>query len=91
MSWSVAGIGRAAAVRKAIADQFTSSTKCSEPEETVRLAAASTIDAALAAQDPAMPVKVMAGGSQGFKDWQNKTGPSNSLSISIEPMHGFVE
>lgn len=90
MSWSVAAFGKSQAVRINIADQFSRS-KCTEPEETVRLAAAALIDAAIAAQDLAIVIEVSASGSQSFRDWNNKTGVSNSVSISIQPKHGFLE
>jgi hypothetical protein len=91
MSWGVQAIGKAAAVRKEIARQFTTGGKCSEPEEAVRLAAAAAIDYALEAQDASNSVKVSASGSQGYRDYEKKTGVYNTLSISIEPQHGFVE
>lgn len=90
MSWSVFAIGKAPAVRASIAEQFTR-YKCSEPEETVKKAVAASIDAALEAQDPATVVKVAASGSQNFKNYETKSGVSNQCTISIDPMHGFVE
>jgi hypothetical protein len=62
-----------------------------EPEESVRQAAAVAIDKALEAQNPNLAVKVIASGSQGFKDYSAKTDVYNQLSIVIEPLHGFVE
>lgn len=91
MSWSVGAIGKAAAVRAAIAKQFADGSKCLEPEETVRQAAAAAIDGALAAQDPGIVVKVLASGSQFFKDYTTKTGIQNSLSLTVEPLSGFIE
>lgn len=90
MSWSVFAVGKAPAVRASIADQFTR-FKCSEPEETVKQSVAAAIDAALVAQDPATIVKVTASGSQNFKNYETKSGVSNSCSVAIEPIHGFVE
>lgn len=90
MSWSVAAVGKAKAVRASIAEQFTKNP-CAEPEETVRQAAAKAIDVALAAQDESQPVEVTASGSQSFRDWQNKTGISNQLTMAIRPLYGFVE
>jgi len=90
MSWNVTAIGKVPAVRKSVAEQFNKQ-KCSEPEETVRLAALSVIATALAAQDDAIAVKVEAYGSQSFADWSAKTGLSNNLSISITPLYGFAE
>jgi hypothetical protein len=90
MSWSVTEVGKAAAVRKSIADQFARGGKCMEPEESVRLQAAAAMDQALGAQDPDVVVRASANGSQGFKDYQTSTGPFNSMSMSIEVIHGFV-
>lgn len=91
MSWSVAAIGKAEAVRKSIAEQFSRSSGCVEPEETVRKAAAVMIDTALAAQDPSTAVRVSASGSMSYKDWGVKSGPSNQLTVNVDPQYGFVE
>lgn len=90
MSWSVGAIGKTPAVRAQIANEFARNP-CSEPEESVRQSAAATIDAALAAQDANIGVNVYANGSQSFKDYAAQTGVSNNLSITIEPIWGFVE
>jgi hypothetical protein len=90
MSWSVGAIGKASAVATEIAKQFTNGSKCAEPEESIRQAAASLIATSLGAQtDPSKAVKVQASGSQS-EDYTTKL-VSNSLSISIEPVYGFVE
>jgi hypothetical protein len=92
MSWSVSAIGKAPAVARSIADQITNGSKCLEPEESVRQAAAALIKAALVAQDTAgVVVQVIASGSMGYKDWTAKTGVYNSLNIQIVPQHGFIE
>jgi hypothetical protein len=89
MSWSVAvPLGRAPAVRAAVAKQFEQGGKCTEPEETIRQAAAKIIDAALAAQDPSKVVEVIASGSMSSSAGKVD---SNSLSIKIEPKWGFLE
>lgn len=91
MSWSVGAIGKAPAVRKAIAEQCASAY-CSEPEETVRKSAVATLDAALAAQGDSIIVKVSASGSQGQETKNDGTAQfKNSLSIQIEPQYNFVE
>lgn len=90
MSWSVSAIGKAAAVRKSIADQFTKNT-CAEPEEAVRQNAAKLLDEALAAQDQSQPVEVSASGSQSYKDYVAKTGVTNQLTMQVRPLHGFIE
>jgi hypothetical protein len=90
MSWSVAAIGKAEAVRKSIAEQF-SHFVCTEPEETVKKAAAAMIDTSLAAQDPTVAVKVLASGSQSYGVGNTKWSVSNQVTIQVDPQHGFVE
>jgi hypothetical protein len=69
-------------VASEIAKQFEV-TKCEQPEEGIRLAAASIIALALSSQDKAETVEVSAYGSQS-KDYQtNKV--CNSLSITVTP------
>lgn len=50
MSWSVSAVGKPSAVRDAITKQFANGGKCSEPEESIRQAAAAIIDKALESQ-----------------------------------------
>lgn len=89
MSWGVSGTGRAPAVRAAIAMQFARHGKCMEPEETVRQAAATLIDAAIAAQDPTATLKVSANGSQSTDYTTKKV--TNSLTLVVEPISQFIE
>lgn len=89
MSWSVVAHGRAGAVRKEIARQFASGSKCTEPEETVRQAAIAIMDAALAAQQPTAVVKASASGSQSGD--YSKQLFNNQLNITVEPQYGFLE
>jgi hypothetical protein len=91
MSWSVAAIGKSQAVAAEIAKQFANGSKCMEPEESIRQAAASLIATAMVAEDAAVVVTVTANGSQSFKDYTTKTGVTNSLSITIQPQYGFIE
>jgi hypothetical protein len=91
MSWSVQAVGKRSAVRAAIAKQFSEGTKCSEPEETIRLAAAGVIDSALAGQDDSHAVMVAASGSMGYKNYAEQAGVYNSLAINVEVLHGFAE
>lgn len=91
MSWSIAAIGKISAVRTECARQVRAGGKCMEPEEGVRIAAAKLIDEALAAQDQSGAVSVSASGSQGYKNYSEKTGLNNQLSITIQPQWGFVE
>lgn len=94
MSWVVSSVGRVAAVRDDIARQFSrqfTPYHCMEPEETVRQAAATLIDAALAAQNQDFAVSVRADGRQSFEDYSKKESVSTRLNISIEPLYGFLK
>ena len=92
MSWSVAALGKAEAVRKDIAAQFTRGSKCVEPEESIRQAAAGILDKAIGNQANVYVVKATASGSQGYVDYSSpEKGVYNSLSLNVEVMHGFVE
>lgn len=91
MSWHVQAIGRASAVAAKLAEDFPR-VKCQEPEETIKAAVASIVATALAAFGPTDAVKVTASGSQSTA--ASTDGPTtyiNSLSVSIEPLWGFVE
>jgi ABC-type Zn2+ transport system substrate-binding protein/surface adhesin len=92
MSWGITAIGKPQAVAAKLADEFTKHP-CIDPEEGVRQAAANVIAVALAAQDPNSAVKVMANGHQ-FQNYDlkgTKSTISNTLSITVEPVSGFVE
>ena len=84
MSWSVSAIGKAPAVKTAVAEQFAGQ-KCDEPEETLKQSAAALIAAELDAQDPTIAVKVSAWGSQEYT-----TKAVYYLNIAIEPQFGVV-
>lgn len=89
MSWSVSAIGKPEAAARSIEDQFASS-KCAEPEETVRQSARATIAASLAAQRPDLVVHVTASGhmSNTYNEETKKFGPpvTNSLEIRVNPL-----
>ncbi len=93
MSWSVQAVGKSDKVAEAIEAQFAGLSKCSEPEETVKQSVRAAVAASLAAQIPATAVKVSASGSQSsYRD--HKDAPvrvQNTVSVSIEPLWGFVE
>ena len=92
MSWSIGAIGKAAAMRTEIAQQFVRGGKCIEPEESIRLDAGKLIDKALESITGPFVVKVQASGSQGFKNYPKpEEGICNNLTISIEIQHNFVE
>ena len=92
MSWSVGAVGKAAALRTEISQQFTRGGKCVEPEETIRLEAGRLIDKALESITGPFVVKVQASGSQSYKNYSKpEDGICNNLSIAVEVLHNFVE
>jgi hypothetical protein len=66
---------------------------CPDPEEGVKQAAAAAIKAAVEAQDSNSVVKVSASGHQNTLYGVNGAPDKiqNTLSITIEPLYGFVE
>lgn len=70
-------------------------TICSEPEESIRRSVLTIITAALSAMPATAVVKVSASGSQSATyNHDTKTYDSdavNQVSLSIEPIWGFVE
>ncbi len=90
MSWSVSAVGRPDAVRKDIRAQFERNN-CSEPERSIAHAVGAAIDVALDAEGSETVVKVYASGSLGYKDYTKQTGIYNNISVTVEPIHGFVE
>jgi hypothetical protein len=87
MSWSVTVVGKASAVAAKVANDIAS-IKCSEPEETIKNNVGHAISVGLAAFGPDFPVKVSASGSQSDRGGGVKT---NQLSVTIEPIWGFLE
>lgn len=89
MSWSFIGMGKPDALAvKAAADM--SRIKCVEPEETIKAKAIEIIEVALAAYPKTIAVDISAGGSQ----WTNGIDSSiatNTFTLMIKPVHGFVE
>jgi len=94
MSWSVSAVGKASLVAAKIEEEFSKS-HCTEPEESLRQSARAAIASALAAStNPDNLVKVIASGHQSekYSPKGERTGQfSNTLSISVEPICGFVE
>jgi hypothetical protein len=93
MSWSVSAVGKSDAVARKLAAEFETIEKNVQgPEVEVVKGAAASIAATLAAQVPAAAVKVSASGSQSSMGQSGApTKYTNSCSIAIEPLHGFVE
>jgi hypothetical protein len=91
MSWSVSAIGKSDAVARKLATDFAA-IKVTGPEVDVVNSAAAAIAAALAAQVPPTAVRVAASGSQSSMGQSGSpTSYTNTMSISIEPIYGFVE
>lgn len=89
MSWSYNGCGRAGALI-AVAQASLANVKCAEPEETVKAKVSEIIETALTAYPANTAVKVVAHGSQSTRSPADG-GIINSVSLTIEPIYGFVE
>lgn len=88
MSWSVSAVGKASAVATRIKEQMAVG-KCAEPEETIKQAVGEIIATALGSMpEQSLAVKVEASGSQSTT---NNIVVSNSLTVKIEPIHGFLD
>lgn len=87
MSWSVSAMGKPAAVATKLAADFAR-IKCTEPEESIKNTVASAVATGLAAFPPNQAVSVEASGSQSSS---NPGEATNSLSVSLKPLWGFVE
>lgn len=73
-------------------EQFSRGAKCMEPEETIRQSAASLLEKALDSMTNNFAVKVLASGSQSYKNYSKpEEGVCNSLDIKVDILHGFVE
>lgn len=90
MSWSVAAIGKPAAVAAKLEKDFAN-IQCLEPEQSIKNAVASAIAAGLAVFPPNAAVRVEASGSQYVPDSRKLGELQNQLSVKLEPLYGFVE
>lgn len=90
MSWSVSAIGKPAAVQAKLEKDFTI-VKCQEPEETIKNLVRSAVLAGLSVFPKDQAVKVTACGSQYCPRQSSPEELTNSLSVVLEPLHGFVE
>lgn len=86
MSWSVAGIGRAEALRAKLGADF-GKINCQEPEQAIKNKIASAVDLALAAFKPNDVVKVICSGSQ----TPDGDARRNAFRVEFEPVYGFVD
>jgi hypothetical protein len=89
MSWLVGATGKPEKVQEMLQVQFGGS-KCSEPEEAIRLAAKEVILAAVAGQRPDSVVQVTASGSmsQSYSEETKKWGEpiTNNLEIKVQSL-----
>ena len=88
MSWSVSAVGKPVAVAEKLAKDFAK-IQCQEPEETIKNHVAAAIAAGLSAFPPMLTVSVRASGSQSVNP--HTCGTANQLSVTLEPLYGFVE
>lgn len=89
MSWSVSRLGKAAAVRVALAADFAKIT-CPEPEQTVKNSIAAAVDAALSLYPSDKPVRVEANGSQ-WKPKADQPEAFNHAQLKLEGLGEFLE
>ena len=91
MSWSVNASGKPKDVKDELARQFlyplapapSGLSDAGERETVLRIETA--INQCLETFDPNKPVKVSANGHMAFDDYTTKTGPSQTVHLSIEP------
>lgn len=89
MSWSFCALGRPKSVLKKARSDLTL-YKCMEPEEEIKMNVLDILDKALAVFPDDSAVEVTAMGSQSsMATGKNKC--INSLSVTIKPLHGFLE
>jgi hypothetical protein len=87
MSWSVSACGPASKIAEQLEQQFQRINMNDKGEqETVRLVHDLVLQT-LATITPEKVMRVIASGSMGFKDWQNKIDPYQSVDLKIEPIH----
>lgn len=90
MSWSVSASGPAAKVAEQLERDFDRIKMNDEGEQETVQHARRLVAQTLGTIDPEKAVSVAASGSMGFKDWQNKTGPYQSVDLKIAPIHFTV-
>lgn len=88
MSWSFSAFGKPASVAAKARETIENGYKCAEPEESIRVATLNSVATAADNFAPGYAVKVAASGSQSVV---NGVVQSNQLSVTIEPVHGFLE
>lgn len=90
MSWSVSSCGPAAKVVEQLEQQFNSIKMPDQGEQDTVDAVHIVVARTLRTFDPEKPVRVSASGSMGFKEWDKKTSPYQSVDLKIEPIHFTV-
>jgi hypothetical protein len=89
MTWAFSAVGKAAAVRGKAAEAFNPERLAlAEPEAAIAGMAHNIIEKAIADWPEGLPVTVRASGHQAKPDGG---GTVHHLSLSIEPLWGFVE
>jgi hypothetical protein len=87
MSWSVCACGPAPKIAEQLEQQFERVNMNDKGEQETVQHARKLVAQTLATIEPEKIMRVSASGSIGFKDWQNKTGPYQSVDLKIEPIH----
>lgn len=87
MSWSVSACGPVAKVAEQLEQQFSSIKMNDSGEQETVNGVRALFSQTLATMDPSRPVRAMASGSMGFKEWTAKTSPYQSVDLKIEPIH----
>lgn len=87
MSWSVSACGFASKVAEQLEQQFERVNMNDKGEQETVQHVRKLFAQTLATIEPEKVMRVSASGSMGFKDWQNKTGPYQSVDLKIEPIH----
>jgi hypothetical protein len=90
MSWSVSACGPASKIAEQLEQQFERVNMNDAGEQETVQHARKLISQALGTMDPERPIRVMASGSMGFKEWTSKSSPYQSVDLKIEPIHFSV-
>jgi len=88
MSWNVSAVGKAGAVRANVARQFKKLEEGTmlSPEKEAAVAVGQAVDLALSGCSGAVKVQCYGSGSFDSGKWVGQT-----ISVSLEPIYGFVE
>lgn len=87
MSWSVSACGPAAKVAVQLEQQFDHIKLTDAGEQETATNAKTLVLQTVATIDSERPIRVTASGLMGFKEWNTKQSPYQSVDIKIEPIH----